>query len=153
LALSALASIEKSLGREEAAIRLERDALRYKYLSGDIIAIADSYQNLGIALRSTQQGNAALACHLASALIRALTGIDGANRSVRSAATDLREIRFDVIPVQYIADLSSSIGDIPGTDLTGLIGRLSPTRDAADQALHYIIAKAQEFATATSDEH
>lgn len=153
LALSALASIEKSLGREEAAIRLERDALRYKYLSGDIIAIADSYQNLGVALRSTQQGNAALACHLASALIRALTGIDGANRSVRSAATDLREIRFDVIPVQYIADLSSSIGDIPGTDLTGLIGRLSPTRDAADQALHYIIAKAQEFATATSDEH
>ena len=45
--LSALADTENERGHGEAAIRMERDALRYTYLAGDVLAITVSYHNLG----------------------------------------------------------------------------------------------------------
>jgi hypothetical protein len=85
--------VEDERGHGAAAIGLERDALRYSYLAGDVIGIAVSYHNLGNYLhRHTGRPARALACHLAAALIRVLTGADGADRSLRAAATDLRAL-------------------------------------------------------------
>jgi hypothetical protein len=52
MTLTALASVENARGHSDAAIRMEHDALRYKYMAGIMTSIAGSYHNLGDYLRS-----------------------------------------------------------------------------------------------------
>jgi hypothetical protein len=150
--LSALADTEDERGHGNAAIRLERDALRYGYLAGDVTAIAGSYHNLGVFLHDHARPPAlALASHLAAALIRSLagvggTGINSTDESIRQAATDLGELGAHDTPPADVADLNRQLGDIPGTDLPALIRQLSADPEAAEQALRDLIAKAQELA-------
>jgi tetratricopeptide (TPR) repeat protein len=145
--LSALGRIEDVRGHGDAAIGLERDALRYEYLAGDASSIAVSYHNLGNYLhRHARQPAQALAYHLAAALIRALTGAEGADRSIRAAATDLRAVSTppaSVLPPADGPSLCRLLGDIPGTDLARLLTALAPDPATADQALHDLIAQAQ----------
>jgi hypothetical protein len=47
-----------------------------------------------------------------------------------------------------VADLCRQLGDIPGTDLPGLLEALSPDPAAAEQALRELIAQAQALAEA-----
>jgi CHAT domain/NB-ARC domain len=90
---SALADTEDHRGHGDAAIGLERDALRYTYLAGDVTGIMISYHNLGNYLRRhASQPAAALSCHLAAALIGAITGGADTDHSVRAAAGDLRAL-------------------------------------------------------------
>ena len=90
--LSALVETEHARGHSDAAISLERDALRYSYLAGDVTGIAVSYHNLGSNLHvHARQLGPALASHLAAAVIRVLAGIEGTSAgssadSVRRAA-------------------------------------------------------------------
>ena len=72
-AVTALASIENARGRDDDAVRLQRDALRFSYLAGDVAAIAAGYHNLGLYLHLRQPA-AALASHLTAALIWRLDG-------------------------------------------------------------------------------
>ena len=144
---SALAEIEDDRGHGDAALRFERDALRHKYLVGDIIAIAVSYNNLGnyLALHA-QQPTPALASHLAAALIRTLLGISGNNpgsaqSAIRGAATDLR-MYSTIVPPANVADMCHQLDDIPGTDLPGLIQQLCPDNEMADQTLRKLIVRA-----------
>ena len=144
--LGALADVEDERGRGEAAIRLQRDALRYAYQSGDTSNIATSYNNFGIYLHRARQSVPALASHLAAALICALTGISGRYDPVVNAAIDLHEVGANVAPPSDVAELCRQVRDIPGTDLARLIAALSPIPDAAEQALHELIAQAQAMA-------
>ncbi len=92
--LSALADAEDKRGHGDAAIGLERDALRYSYLAGDVTGIAVSYHNLGNYLRRhARQPAQALACHLTADVIIILTSAGGTGEIVRDAAADLRELR------------------------------------------------------------
>jgi hypothetical protein len=167
-ALSALASIEVARGHGDAAIGLERDALRYEYLAGDVIAIAISYDSLGTYLRRhVRQPAPALACHLAAALIYTLTGAAYTDYSVREAAADLRALGTGdargaeratatgpdepdtrTIPPADVPALCRLVGDIPGTNLAGLLAALAPDPSAADQALRDLTAQAQSLAAA-----
>jgi hypothetical protein len=150
--LSALADAEDQRGHGEAAVRLERDALRHSYLAGDVASIAVSYHNLGNYLRRhASQPAQALASHLASALICALIGIDDDDESVGAAAADLGELGTSATPPSSVADLNQQLGDIPGTDLPALLAAISPDPDATEQALHALIAKAHELAAPRSD--
>jgi hypothetical protein len=162
--LSALADTENQRGHGDAAIRMERDALRYGYLAGDVTGIAVSYHNLGNYLRRhARQPAPALACHLAAALIRALTGADGAGRSVTAAAADLRalgpaasfaartdqrEFGLAAAPPADVAALCRQAGDIPGTDLPRLLTALAPDPAAAEQSLQQLIIQAEAEAEA-----
>jgi tetratricopeptide (TPR) repeat protein len=147
--LTALANAEDQRGHGEAALRLERDALRHRYLAGDVTGMAVSYHNLGNYLcRHASQPAQALASHLAAALIYALTGGAYLDRAVDAAATDLRESDTTAVPPATVADLDHQVGDIPGTDLPALLAALCPDPDTADQALRDLIAKAQELAAA-----
>ena len=151
MTLSALADVENARGHGDAAIRLTRDALRYKYLAGDVIGIAVSYHNLGdYLLCHARQAAAALASHLAAALIYSITGAEGADDSVSSAAIDLREAGADVAPPVDAADLCRRLADIPDTDLTRLFKALSPGpgADATDQVLRDLIARIRALAAA-----
>jgi hypothetical protein len=151
--LDALAITEDARGHSDAAIRLERDALRYTYLAEDVDGIAVSYHNLGIYLSiRARQPVPALASHLAAALIRSLAGAEGTDDSVRSAATDLREFGTAVTPPADAADLGRQIGDIPGTDLARLLQALSPDPAATQQALRDLIAQAKALAAAPSED-
>jgi hypothetical protein len=146
--LSALADTEDKRGHGDAAIRLQGDALRYSYLAADVAGIAVSYHNLGSYLRShARQPAQALACHLTAALIRALTGADGSDRSASAAATDLREHGTAATPPADLATLCQQAGDIPGTDPHRLITALAPDPATAEHALQQLITQAQAEAT------
>ena len=126
---------------------MAHDALRYKYLAGNTTGIAVSYHNLGdYLLGYARQPAPAFASHLATALIYALSGAEGASDSVRAAATDLREAGAGATPPADAADLRRQLGDIPGTDLTRLLTEISPSADATSQILRAQIAQAQALA-------
>jgi hypothetical protein len=139
--LSALADVEDARGHGDAAIQLERDALRYKYLANDLNDIVTSYHNLGNYLRRhARQPAAAYASHLASGLIERLIGIQD-QASVRAAANDLRALGS--VPIASVADLCRQLGDIPGTDLPGLIAKLSTDPQTAERTLRDLLAQAR----------
>ncbi len=153
--LSALASIESARGHDDAAIRMEHDALRYTYLAGDVTAIATSYHNLGSHLRRHARQAVpaptrltALACHLAAALIRTLVGAAYLDTSVRAAAADLRDLGTAATPPADAAALCRQVGDIPGTDLDRLLTALTPDPATTEQALQVLITQAQAQAAA-----
>ena len=149
---TALADVEDARGHGIAACRLERDALRYKYLAEDVTSIAISYHNLGGYLHDHARDPAtALASRLAAALIRVLVGISGTGsntpaNAVRGAVADLRVLGPGTAPPASVADLARQVGEIPGTDLPGLIAKLSPDPGTADRLLRDLIAQAQEQA-------
>jgi tetratricopeptide (TPR) repeat protein len=146
--LSALADAEDQRGHGEAAVRLERDALRHHYLAGDVAGIAISHHNLGNYLRRhARQPAQALASHLAAALIDTLTGAGDYQKAIPKAATELRESGTAATPPASVADLDHQLGDIPGTDLAALLAALSPDPDTTEQALRDLIAQAQDLAT------
>jgi hypothetical protein len=157
-ALGALADAEDQRGHGDVAIRLVRDALRYNYMAGDKMSIAVSYYYLGNYRRLyALQPLPALASHLASALIQVLSGIDvdddgSADSPVRQAGADLRELSGEAGPPAHVADLCDLVGDIPGTDLPGLIADLAPGQEAAEQNLRDLIARAQAFAVAPAED-
>lgn len=150
--LTALAAAEEQRGHSDQAIRLEREALRHKYTLFDTASIAVSYHNLGFHLRRhARQPAIALAGHLASSFIYALSGIggtrnDGAGRTVSEAADDLREFGAAAEPPANISGLCRCLDDIPGTDLSGLIAKLSPDLETGERVLRDLIAQARELA-------
>ena len=146
-AFGALADIEDQRGHAQAALQLQRDSLRHNYLSGDVPSIAIGYHNLGNYLpRPAGQYAQAFASHLAATLLLAFTGLDGAIHPLGAAAADLRELGPAAVPPASVADLDRQLGDIPGTDLPGLIRRLCPDGDLAGQALRDLVARVQELA-------
>jgi tetratricopeptide (TPR) repeat protein len=148
--LSALADIEEARGHGDAAIRLERDGLRYSYLAKDLEGIAIGYHNLGNHLAG--QPALAFASHLTSALVCAMTGNEDDAESIEAAASDLRGFGPDDIQPAGIADLCRQIGDIPGTNLASLIEQFSPDQATAEETLRNLIAQAQELAVAPEPE-
>ena len=149
MTLAGLADVESTLGHGDAAIRLTCDALRYKYRAGNVIGIAVSYHNLGdYLLCHARQPAAALASHLAAALIYTITGAEGAGDSVSNAAVDIREAGGDAGPPAGAADLCRRLADIPGTDLTSLLKKVSISADATEQVLRALIARTRALAAA-----
>jgi hypothetical protein len=150
--LNALAVAEDQRGHGAAALRLQRDALRYGYLTGYVSGIASSYHNLGNYLHThARQPTLAVASHLTAALIRTLMGISGdggesANGSTWNAARDLREFGPSAVPPRDIGDLCGRLADIPGTDLPRLIATLSPDPRTAEQTLSDLITQAHMLA-------
>jgi len=145
---SALAAVEDELGHGQAAIGLGRDGLRYGYLAGDPDAIAGRHHNLGNYLaRQAGQPAAALAHHLAAALIRAITGGRGLENSLRGAAADLRELGDGAAVPAGMARLCEQVGEAPGVDLGALLGALA-TAGAADRALRDLLTQIRQRAAA-----
>jgi hypothetical protein len=141
--LGALADAEDKLGHGDNAIRIAHDALRYGYAAEATGIIRDVYHNLGNYL--ARQGNrpsSALACHLCAGVIKALSGTGDTERSVHAAAVDLTVFGEAAEPPANIADLSSRINYIPGTEPAALIAQLSPDPDTAEQALQDLITRA-----------
>jgi tetratricopeptide (TPR) repeat protein len=145
---SALADVEDKLGHGQAAITLEKDGLRYSYIAGDVIGIAVSHYNFGNYLaRHTGQGDAALAHHLAAALIQAITGSRSAMDPVGAAANDIRSVNQDSVVPADVTQLCQGVGEVPGVDLSRVIGALTGA-EAAEQALRDLTARVTELATA-----
>ena len=145
---SALADIEDLRGHGDASILIQRDALRYTYLGGDVIAVAVGYHNLGNYLRRhARQPTPALACHLAAALIYALSGAKGIERSVGAAATDLREFGADATAPSDVSGLCRQLGEIPGADLDRLLAALAPAQDTLERRFQELVAAVREAAS------
>jgi tetratricopeptide (TPR) repeat protein len=145
--LGGLADAEEMLGHVDNAIKLACDALRYGYAADDTATVQDVYHNLGNYLaKHANRPISALACHLCAALIKALSGTRDTERSVRAASVVFYVFGNAVESPTSIADLSSKIGDIPGTDPAALITRLSPAPEMAERTLQDLIARARQLA-------
>ncbi len=148
MTMTALAEIENRRGHGDAAIALVRDGLRYIQMASDVTSIAVSYHNLGGYLRDyAQQPTSALACHLAAALILNLAGAANSDVVLSGAAIVFQDFG-ETLPPQDVVDLCRKVGDIPGTDLPGLIAKLSPDPETAERVLCELIAQAQMLAAA-----
>jgi hypothetical protein len=148
---AALADVEDTRGRGDAAIRFARDALRYAYLAEDIFGIITKYHNLGNYLHDyTRQFAPALDSHLTAALISVLAGINASVDPVGEASADLRASSYAATPPPDVPGLCRRIGDIPGTDPAGLIAKLCPNPETAERALQDLITQAREMAARTS---
>ncbi len=150
--LSALADVEDAAGHVQDAIDLERNALRYKYLPGEVDGIAVSHHNLGNYLsRHAADYPQALAHYLAAALLRVLTGIAGTERSVRAAAEDLAHAPANAAVPASVDVLCGMVGEVPGVRLDRLLGQLTTDPEAAQRALDGLLAQARALAEGDAD--
>ena len=144
--LGALADVEDKAGHGQDAIDLERNALRYGYLTGEVDAIAGSHHNLGNYLaRHAADHRQALAHHLAAALLRILTGIEGADVSLAAAAGDLARLPDGASAPVSVSALCGIVGEVPGVHLDRLLTQLAdPT--AIQDALDALLTQARALA-------
>ena len=150
MAMTAIADVEDQRGHGDIAIRQVLNGLRFGYLSGDVLSIAVGYHHLGGYLhRYSADPDRALACHLAATLILMLIDAAGSGEAVSAAGGVFRDCGM-IAPPRDVPDLCRKVGDIPGTNLPDLIASGSPDPAAAEKALRFIIAHAQEIATAPS---
>jgi hypothetical protein len=142
---SSMAHVEWVRNHSEVAVSLQRDALRYNYLAGDVRDIATSYVNLGsFLLRGTHERTAGLACHIAAGLILSLAGAD-TGELLRAVSSDLRELGNDATVPADIANLCRLVGE-NGTELERLLVALAPAPQAAQQALRALTTRISELA-------
>ena len=143
----ALAQLESHRGNGDAALHLERAEFRYSYLVGDATSIAVIYRNHAITLtRYAHRPSLSMTCHFAAALIGVLSGSGDVNGSLASAANALRHLGAYIVPPRDVTHLCARLAEIPDTDLPGLIAKLSPDPDTAEQALRDLIAQVKELA-------
>ena len=121
--LGGLADAEDKRGHSDVAVGLQRDALRYCYLAADVAAIQVSHHNLGNYFGYTGQLYPALAHHLAAALLRVITGSEGAEDSALAATADRRAAAGAALPAD-VAVLSARVGEVPGVHLDQLLTAL-----------------------------
>lgn len=147
--LGALAELEARRGHGDVAIGLQQDCLRYVYLSKEAANIAVGHRNLGHYLHAlARQPTAALAHHLADALILALASLGDNDESLRVAALDLRALGVGASVPADVADLCRRVAVVPGVNLEGLLVTLAPDPLVAQQALQDLIVRARAFAAA-----
>ena len=141
--LGALADVEDAAGHGQDAIDLERNALRYMYLAGEVDAITVSHHNLGTYLaRHAADHPQALAHHLASALLCILTGIEGADSSLVAAAEDLASLPDGTSAPVSISALCRIAGEVPGVHLDRLLTQLADPA-AIQDALDALLTRAR----------
>ncbi len=142
--LSALARVEDLAGHGQDAIELERNALRYKYLAGDVVAVAVSHHNLGnYHAQHAIDHQQALPNHLASALLHLLTGTEGyARQSINAAARDLVRLPDDASVPVSVSELCGIVGEVPGIYLDRLLAQLAEP-PAIQDALDALLAQAR----------
>ena len=149
--LGALAAVEDAAGHGQDAIDLERNALRYTYLADEIDSIAVSHNNLGNYLAQHAADHPqALAHHLAAALLRGLTGIEGVDRSLAAAARDLARLPDGASAPASISALCGIVTEVPGAHLDRLLTQLADPA-AIQDALDAVFTQAR--AQADPDAH
>lgn len=140
--LSALASVEGDRGHGDIAVTMERDAIRYSYLSGEVLDVAISHHNLGTYLaRYAHRPADALPHHLAAALIFTLTDSDEVARSMRAAQTGLRVLRDGPGVPADLAELCGQVAKVPGVDLAQLIAILTADPRGAAEAFLTLLGR------------
>ena len=144
--LGALAELEARQDHGDAAIRLQRDCLRYAYLAPEAVNIAVGHRNLGHYLRIFErQPAAAFGHHLADALIRDLAGTGDTDESLRSAALDLKVLDIGTPVPADLEDLCRHVAAVPGVNLAELLRTLAPD-PRARQALKDLTDRARDMA-------
>ena len=144
--LSALADVEDEAGHGQDAIDLERNALRYKYLAGEVDTIAGSHHNFGNYLaRHAADHPQALAHHLAAAQLRGLTGSEGADQSLAAAAEDLAQLPGGASAPVSITELCGIVREVPGVHLDRLLTQLADPA-AIQDALDVLNTQARAMA-------
>jgi hypothetical protein len=144
--LGALADVEDALGHGDVALDLDRAALRYKYLAGDVDGIAAGHHNFGShSARHGGQIADGLAHILAAGLVRTLTGTGGGDFALRAAALLVPELPPGSAP-GTVQELCGIADELPGVDLAALLARLEPDTGAVEATYRLFLARVQALA-------
>ncbi|MGW1985420.1 CHAT domain-containing protein [Streptomyces collinus] len=146
--LGALADIEDKLGHGEAAIALQRDALRLTYTTGDITTIGIGHHNLANFLgRHTDLSEQSWAHRMAAAVIAYQTNSGLLRGQLLTMARLLRA--SDTLLPDSFDQVCAIVDQIDGVDLAA-ISALLPRRASDEQAaLDEVLA----LVSAVPDEH
>jgi hypothetical protein len=145
--LGALAAVEDEAGHGQDAIDLQRDALRYSYLAGEVETIAISHHNLaGYLAEYAADHPQALAHYLAAALLYSLTNVSGVGRSVSSAAMSLATLPDGASTPASVSELCDTVGEVPGVRLDRLLAQLTDNAAAVQDALDALLNQARTLA-------
>jgi hypothetical protein len=143
----ALASIEDRRKHGTIAIRLQKDALRYKYLSGNVDGILTGHHNLGHILHlHAAEGNSAVAHHLVAALLSTLIGTE---RQLQAVAADIVIFGEDCITSIDLTELCGRVDALHGVHANRLLDHLAPNRAHLENTLAQLIAQAQALSQQT----
>lgn len=144
--LNALATVESHRGHGDVAISLQRDALRYQYLTGRIAGIAVTHHCLGTDLgRYAGDRAGAAAHHLAAALLSSFAGGVTEEVSMTDLADDLRDAQDDAVLPTDVRTLCRRVDAVPGVDFGGLLARCA-TPEEIQRALEDVTARARAAA-------
>ncbi len=139
--LGARAHLAAVRGHGQAAVNLERAALRFKYLHPDPAAVAAAHNNLAASLKATErQIEQALAHLLAAALLRAATCTTRQLQGmVRALAA---ELQAETVPAT-IDRVRELVEQVPGVRFAALLHAIQPDPDAQQALLDQLLRTAR----------
>jgi tetratricopeptide (TPR) repeat protein len=144
--LNALATVESQRGHGDVAISLQRDALRYQYVTGHVDGIAVTHHCLGTDLgRYAGDLNGSTAHYLAAALLSRFAGSVAEETSVADLASNLRKAGDTALVPADITQLCQRVDAVPGVDLGRLLARCA-SPDELQRALENLTARARAAA-------
>ena len=143
---SALAEVEsRKKGRGVEAVGRAQDALRYKYVVGDVEDVRVGHVNLGYLLaRYAGSGREALAHHLAATVLEVLSTGGGAADDVAAAAIDRTVFGATAAFPANAAELCAMTDAMEGVHLGRLLGGLSADGNRLQGVLTDVIAAVRE---------
>ncbi|MER5447214.1 CHAT domain-containing protein [Streptomyces sp. NPDC002764] len=141
--LCALANIEDELGRGQAAIALNHDALRLTYTVGEVETTVLCHHNLATELdQYTDQTDQMWAHHLAAAVIAYQTNSRLLRQQLSAIAGLLH--RFDTPqPLASFAKVCALVDQVDGVHLAALVARLPHRASSEQAALDEVLALAR----------
>jgi tetratricopeptide (TPR) repeat protein len=150
--LNALAAVEDKLGHSEPAVRLERDALRCKYLSVNPDPIATSHNNLAGYLERVGADPLQVTAHrLAAAVINYQTG-SGKLTSRLASLGGLMARESDAVPVTF-TELCGIVDQVPGVHLADVLDRLPSRAPDPQAAVDEVLRLAPDAAAAAGADY
>lgn len=142
--LSALADVEDTQGRQDRAIDLEREALRFSYAASDPDAVAARHYNLADYLQRNGGDLEQVGAHRVAACVLARQIGSGVLPDALKMLGVLLATDGDRVPRSF-ASVCALVGQAPEVDLAGLLVRLIGVRPHAadhDAAVHAVIEAA-----------
>lgn len=137
--MSALANVEFAAGHIDRSVQLEKDALRFKYKTGEPESIKISHSQLSDYFqRSGAPPRTVLAHATCAALVSVLGGYGSAVSRVSHLVRAMVQSRATALPFGYAA-LCEIVNEVPGVQFDQLCQRLAGTHEHGDVTLDSLV--------------
>ena len=149
--LAALADTEDGLGHGQAAISLQRDALRLSYTTADVDAIGVCHNNLAGYLDRYTQETAEVWAHRLAAAVIAYQTASGMLAGRLSALARLMQRADTTSPPESFDQVCAIVDQIDGVHLADLVSRLPHRAPDGQAAITETLSLAEQLSAQAAD--